>query len=212
MIRLVSVSLLFVVLAAGRAAAVEDPPSQPTDKKAIAAMLAAKGAPAEEHKILEALVGDFDVDGKMGGGPAGPPLSFKTRTTSTWVLGNRFVHAVSRPAEGEELPIESISYFGFDKRTKKYFWWGIDSTDTYSVFAEGEYDPATKTMTLFGENLEPGIGKMKYKTVIKIESNDAYSIAIVFQAPEAMRAQAPAGSFDADGWFTVVEMNAKRRK
>jgi len=191
-----------VVIAAGFA--VSQPEGAPAmDKKTLATMLAQKGAPGEEHKALEALSGSFDAEISFSFG--GPPITSKTTVTSDWVLGKRFIQAESRSTPDEELKMESISYFGFDKRSKKYFWWGIDSTDTYSVFAEGGYDEATRTFTLHGENEEPGMGKVPFKTVIKVESPDKNSTQILFQMKGAPGA-------DADGWFKVMEMTQTRKK
>ncbi|TWT40926.1 hypothetical protein RAS1_36140 [Phycisphaerae bacterium RAS1] len=182
------------------------------DKKQIAAMMAMKGQPGSEHKMLDALAGSFDVEIKMSMMPGTPPLVAHAVFEGQWVLGKRFIQTMSKPAAGEELKIESISYFGFDQRTEKYFWWGIDNTDTYSVFAEGEYDETSKTVTLFGENLEQGVGKMKFKVVLKLESADKHTMAVMFQAPEAMRATVPAGALDKDGWFAIMESVATRKK
>lgn len=182
-------------------------------KKEIAAALAQQGKPAPEHKNLAPLVGEFDFEVRMNVAPGAPPIVAKGTNKAQWVLGERFVSSVTEPAADEELKVGSISYFGYDKRTKKYFWFGIDSTDTYSVFAEGDYDPATKTFTLYGENLEEQLGgKAKFKNVLTLGDDGSRNMKIMFQVPEAMRAQVPPGMADKDGWFLVAEMVATRKK
>lgn len=196
------------------------PPSTPAsapqpgaiDKKQLAAMMAMKGQPAAEHQVLDALTGTFDVEFKLTMMPGTPPIVSNAVATSQWVLGKRFVQSTMLPAAAEELKMESINYYGYDKRTKKYFLWGIDSSDTYSIFAEGDYDATTKTFTFTGENLEEGIGNMTFRFVTTLDRPDGFTQRLFFQLPEAARGQAPAGVLDKDGWFTVVTMTATRRK
>lgn len=197
------------VLAAGFiAAALAAQPAQEKgkapSKKDIAAMLEKRGGPVEQHKALEPLVGEFDAEFRMNAGPGAPPMTAAGTASAKWILGKRFVQVSTAPAQGEDLKIESQATFGYDKRTSKYFWWGIDSTDTYSVWAEGTYDDKTKTFTLLGTNEEPGVGKLPFKTVIQIKDEKTNTVQIWFQMKGAPGA-------DAEGWFMVVE-NVYTRK
>ncbi len=199
------------------AASAQQPPPAPgagmPSKKEIAASLAQQGKPGPEHKNLAPLVGEFDFEVRMNVAPGVPPIVAKGSNKADWVLGERFVASVTEPAADEELKVGSISYFGYDKRTKKYFWFGMDSTDTYSVYAEGDYDAATRTFTLYGENLEEQLGgKAKFKNVLTINDDGGRTMKIMVQAPEAVRGQMPPGMADKDGWFSVAEMVATPKK
>lgn len=193
---------LFVLTAAtilaGLAPQPEPKPAAPIDKKMIAAAMATQGLPADEHKVLESMIGDFDVELRISMMPSQPPVIVHNKSSGQWILGNRFVQYATRPADGEEIKMESLSTFGYDKRTKKYFWIGIDSSDTYAVFAEGDYDKATQTLTLLGENLEPGQGKVPFQVIMKPEADGKRSFQIWFQIKGAPGA-------NAEGWFKVVE-------
>jgi hypothetical protein len=205
-------SLVLCVAAASAQQPAPGAPGMPS-KKEIAAALAQSGKPAPEHKNLAPLVGEFDFEVRMNVAPGAPPIVAKGTNKAEWVLGERFVASVTEPAADEELKVGSISYFGYDKRTKKYFWFGIDSTDTYSVFAEGDYDPATRTFTLYGENLEEQLGgKARFKNVLTLNDDGSRTMKIMFQAPEAVRGQMPPGMADKDGWFLAAEMVATRKK
>lgn len=175
----------------------DNKPAAPIDKKMIAAAMATQGLPVDEHKVLESMVGDFDVELRISMMPGQPPMVAHAKASGKWILGNRFIQYSTLPAEGEDLKMESLSTFGYDKRTKKYFWIGIDSTDTYAVFAQGDYDKATQTLTLLGENLEPGQGMVPFKVIIKPEGENR-SFQLWFQIKGAPGA-------DADAWFKVVE-------
>lgn len=185
----------------------------PIDKKMIMSILSQRGGPADQHKLLDAFVGSHTMKIEMPMGPGAPSVSADAVSEGKWVLGNRFIQIHTTPAESEELKIESITYLGFDKRTEKYFWIGLDSTDTYSVFAEGTYDDKTKTLTLFGENFEPERGgKVKFKTIFTLANPDAHSMQILFQADDEMKKMAPPGALDADGWFKVMGSTSSRKK
>lgn len=185
-------------------------PARGPDKKQIAAMMAMHGKPGKEHELLASMVGEFEGTLSMSMGPGMPPITAKTRMHGQWVLGQRFVQVTSTPAPGEELPMESISYFGFDRRANKgqgaYTWTGFDNTDTYSVHAEGAYDEATRTFTLLGENEEPGMGKVPFKTVIAVGEGGSSTMSIWFK----MGGGAGAPGADKDGWFKVVTIEKKR--
>lgn len=187
------------------------PAPQGMSKQELARMIAQMSAPGEGHKALEVFVGEADAETTLVMGPGAPPLTVRTVMHGEWVLGGRFVRIVSRPAEGEELPAESISYFGYDTRRGAYFWWGMDTMGTYGVYAQGEYDPATRTFTLLGENEEPGMGVMKFRNTITQHEDGTRSASIHFQAPEAMRPMLPPGTADAEGWFPVMTMTSRPR-
>lgn len=172
-------------------------------KKQFVEMMRSKGQPTEAHKLLEQAVGEFDSEFRMFV-PGMPPLVAKGTMAGRSVLGGRFVEVTSHAAEDEVMKIESISYFGFDGRKGKYYWWGIDSTDTYSVFAEGDYDPATKSISMYGENEEPGLGKVPFKAVLSVGDPARSTMEIWFQMQGAPGA-------DADGWFRMVEIVKTRR-
>jgi len=208
---LVATASAAVAFAAGLAISQPAAPDQSAMKKQIAAMMAAKGQPTADHKLLEPLIGERDMTISMNMGPGMPPLTAHAKARGEWVLGDRFVHLSTEPAEGEELQISSIGYIGFDTRTKKYFWWGIDSTDTYSVFAEGVYDDVTKSLVLLGENLEPEMGgKAKFRTIFNLDPASDARMSIAFAIPDEMRGQMPEGAIDAEGFMTIMSSTVNK--
>lgn len=187
-------------------------PDENAIKRQMMAALEQKGQPAPEHQRLEALVGDFDLSIAMMMGPGVPPVTARSSAHGRWVLGGRFVQITSDAAEGELFSVSSISYVGFDKRKSKYFWWGIDSTDTYSVFAEGDYDEGTRSLVLYGTNIEPELGgQTRFKTTFVLEAPDAHTMSVAFEVPAEMRAMMPEDAVDAEGFIRIMESRASRR-
>jgi hypothetical protein len=174
-------------------------------KKEMGAMMEKASAPAAEHALLEVLVGESDTETRMSMMPGVPPLVMKGTGKGEWILSKRFVQVRHEAAPDEELKSEAMSVFGYDTRKKKFFWWGIDTLGTYSVFAEGDYDKETKTFTLLGENLEPGMGMVPFKTVIKVGDESKRTTEIWFK-------MAGAPGADKDGWFRIMEMISTKKQ
>jgi hypothetical protein len=199
--------LIAMVLAAGVAVgggSQPQPDMSKVSKKDMLAMIENGSAPAAEHALLEPFVGTSDLTVKMNLAPGVPPLSIKSVTTGEWVLGKRFVQMKTVAAPDEELKTESMSYMGYDTRTKKFFLWGIDTLGTYSIFAEGGYDKESKAFTLLGENEEPGMGKLPFRFTMKA-GEGSVTTNLHFQMKGAPGA-------DPEGWFQVMESVATRRK
>ncbi|MFO0787802.1 MAG: DUF1579 family protein [Phycisphaerales bacterium] len=137
------------------------------DKKAIAAELQKISAPAAEHRNFDPFLGSFDEEIEYEGG-GGQPVLIEGDASGQWVLGNRFLELNAHADMSEQVKFESIAYFGYNTQKKKYFVVGLDTGGTYPVYAEGDYDASKKTWTLYGENDEPGVGRIPIKFVIQV--------------------------------------------
>ena len=181
------------------------PPATPDfskmSKKELAAMMGAAAGRAAEHDRLEFMIGKSEHDIRMSMGPGVPEMTAKAVGEGEWTLGKRFVVTHSRPAPGEELPIESMNIFGYDTRKKEYFWIGLDTMGTYFVTAFGNYDEATKTFTLYGEETHEHLGKVRHRMLITNKGDGLSMSAIEFEMQPG-----------SDTWSRMVEMNAKKVK
>lgn len=140
---------------------------------ALREMLAEDAATAEEHKLLEKLVGTFKTEARMYMSPGEPPLKSHGTGKAEWILGKRFVKvesSVGQGAAGKELESESLTIYGFDTRTNKYSVIAIDTMGTYWVTAQGDYDAASKELKLNGTVTEQGQA-MKFRWVVKLEDD-----------------------------------------
>lgn len=183
----------------------ENPETAKVVKKKMAAMMASRGQPTEAHAKLEPMIGTFDVEYSFSFGPGMPPITSKGRQTARWILGKRFIEVTSQSTPDEEFKMEAMAIIGFDTRSQKYFWFGVDSSDTYSVFAEGTLDDTGKVLTLLGTNDEPGLGKVPFKFINTRQDADHGTMEVWFQVKNAPGA-------DKDGWFRVMSMTRTRVK
>ncbi len=160
------------------------PPSMPDlsklSKKEIAEMMEASGRPTEAHERLAFMVGKSEIDVKMTM-PGVPELTAQAVGEGEWALGKRFVITRSKPAPGEEMRTESMNIFGYDTRKNEYFWIGLDTLGTYFVASYGQFDEATKTFTLIGEETHEGIGKVRHRMLITDNGDGTSTSAIEFE-------------------------------
>jgi hypothetical protein len=164
-----------------------EPPVMPGVEQ-IAARLAEESAPAEEHKVLEALAGSFKTVSRMYPDPTEPPLISQGTSTAEWILGKRFLKVETKVGEEKELKGESLTIYGFDTRTRKYTVLGLDTFGTYWVSAEGEYDAAGRELKLAGTVEEYG-QKIRFKWNLKIEDEkNTQTVMLHIQGDEWMKA------------------------
>jgi len=139
-------------LIAGWALADEKSDSQKLDPKMEEMMKKAEAActPGAAHKLLEPLVGEWNVEVKMWMAPDAPPTVSKGTAKSTWTLKERFVQ---QEFNGEVMgkPFHGISYTGYDNVRQKYRSVWIDDMSTTMVTSEGDAASDGKVITFGGD-------------------------------------------------------------
>lgn len=138
----------------------------------IRAMLAPQAATADEHNLLDRLVGQSKTESRMyfEAGAGATPLTSRGTTSAEWILGKRFVSVTTRVGHGspeKELESESLAIYGFDTRTRKYTVVAFDTLGTYWVSAEGDYAKDAGELRLAGTVVEGG-ETMKFKWNVRL--------------------------------------------
>lgn len=132
-----------------------------------------KAEPQEEHRWLQKLVGEWDMEAESEMAPGEPPMKTKG-TESVRSLGGLWI-----VAEGEgEMPGggsgTSLMTLGYDPQQKRYIGTWVGSMMTHLWLYDGSLDAGEKVLTLNSEG--PGMsgdGKLaKYKDVIEFKSDD----------------------------------------
>jgi hypothetical protein len=136
----------------------------------------------ENHKLLSSLDGNWNFTIKMWMNPdpnAKPQESKGTGTRKT-VMGGRYVMMdvtgkMQMPGEDgkmKDMQFKGMGLEGYDNVKKKFVSSWIDNMGTGIQFAEGSYDPTTKSLTYTSE-IEPMPGmKSQVREVIKIADNN----------------------------------------
>ena len=130
--------------------------------------------PSDEHKMLEATVGEWSYTTTLWPVPGAKPMQSTGEAKSKWVLDGRFVQQVAS-AEMRGQQFKGIGYTGYDRVTEKYTNVWMDTRGTATLTSSGVYDPETKSITLEGEYEQAGLQR-PFKLVLKLDSKDAYTM------------------------------------
>ncbi|MFN8177740.1 MAG: DUF1579 domain-containing protein [bacterium] len=198
--KVLSLSLLAVVLSAVVVSAADKPAAPGAAKSAApAAQAAAPSAdqqqammqkwmevatPSEAHKKLEASVGTWDTAVKMWMSPDAPPQESTGVSKNTMVLGGRWLE---QSFEGTMMgqPFHGIGYTGYDNYKKQYVGMWMDTSSTSAMMSTGMCDPSGKTMTFTGtvDNIMTG-GKDQFKEVLTIVDADHQNFEMWAPGPD----------------------------
>ncbi|MCH7591297.1 MAG: DUF1579 domain-containing protein [Planctomycetes bacterium] len=138
-------------------------------------------AATEDHKRLEPFVGTFKAEVKMWMGP-GDPMVSTGKITNTFDLEGRFLHQVytGDPNDGPFANFEGRGYWGYNKTTKKYEGFWIDSASTIMQTESGKVDAGGKVWTMIGEMTGSDGNPMKKRSVITLQDNDHHLMEMYF--------------------------------
>jgi Protein of unknown function (DUF1579) len=140
--------------------------------------------PGERHRLLDPLVGNFNVEVKMWMDQSGEPMVSYSKMKSKWILGGRFVaeHYTAEFMGGE---FEGMGLIGYDNYTKQYVSTWVDTMGTMTFQSHGTVDPTGKVFTFFSTYQDPAEdGRMVItKEVIKVINNDKYIMKMSRDTP-----------------------------
>ena len=102
--------------------------------------------PGEGHKVLEPMVGSWDVQMTMWQAPGAPAQVSKGVSEDTWVLGGRFVRE-SVHSEFNGMPFEGLGYTGYDNYKRQYVGSWMDTMGTMMMTMTGSADASGKVIT-----------------------------------------------------------------
>lgn len=139
--------------------------------------------PNENHKILEAFVGDWDYTVKFWMTPGSEPEVSNGTSTIKSIMGGRFI---KQKTEGTSMgqPFEGMGIMGYDNEKKKYEAVWIDNMGTGMAKDSGTYDPTTKTFTEEGTFSCPMEGEKTYRSVTKILGKDSFTYEWYMNGPD----------------------------
>ena len=111
--------------------------------------------PGEGQKKLEVFAGRWEATSSVWvNGSEKPPAVSKGTAEVSWALGGRFLR---QQTKGEMMgnPTEGIGYMGYDNVKKQYSMFWIDNSSTAMYTAQGTFDTAGTTLTLYGTMDDP---------------------------------------------------------
>jgi hypothetical protein len=116
-------------------------------------------SPGTHHKLFDTMVGEFTVTGKMWMGPGAQaqPLDPGVQKGEL-ILGGRYLRTTFT-GQMMGMPYHSEGTMAYDNFRQKYMMSYLDDMGTTISTAAGDYDEATKTLTLLGKMDDPMANK-----------------------------------------------------
>lgn len=143
-------------------------PEMTPEQKAMMEKWTAFATPGEQHAILAKKVGKWTGKVKWWEAPDQTPNESDGSSEFKMVMDGRYLmdHTKGDTPMG---PFEGMGCTGFDNLKQKYVATWIDSMGTGIMFAEGTFDPATKTFNFIGDMPDPMAGKY-----VKVRSTEKW--------------------------------------
>ncbi|HOZ70065.1 MAG TPA: DUF1579 domain-containing protein [Chitinophagaceae bacterium] len=114
--------------------------------------------PGAMHKWLASHVGTWESEVQMWMDPAAPPTKSASTDVVTMSMNGLFqIGHFTSTMMG--MPFQGQSTLGYDNAKKKFVLSWIDTFSSGMVIMNGDYDPATKTLSLSGVQTDPVTGK-----------------------------------------------------
>lgn len=130
--------------------------------------------PGEHHAHLDAMVGTWEIEGRLWMMPGQDPVPVRGTMTTRWILGGRFLESVY---EGDFMgtPVEGRGIDGYDNTSRKYVGIWMDTLSTQMARFEGQCDGTGKVRTMYAEFHDPVAGRVvKTKGVTTILEDGGY--------------------------------------
>jgi hypothetical protein len=139
--------------------------------------------PTREHKLLKNAVGTWDATMKFWPKPDAEPMVSSAVEKNHMMRGGFWL--LSR-LDGKfgEMPFSGSGTFGYDPYEKKYVATWVDNMSPSLMTMKGEYDDATKTMTMTGESPGHDGKMMKSKEITRHIDDDTRIFELHMPGPD----------------------------
>ncbi len=134
--------------------------------------------PSENHKMLAKEVGTWEAEVSQWMDPSAPPTKAKATNVVTMAM-NGLYQMGNFTSTMMGMPMMGQSTVGYDNAKKMYVASWIDNLGSGIVRMNGDYDIATKTLTLKGTQTDPMTGKdSDIRQEMKYLNDDTYVLAM----------------------------------
>lgn len=169
------VALLLITVSA----AAQEAAKKKADQDAMMAFYIEAAKPVAEHGRLAELAGPWKVTTKLWFGPDAEPQISSGIGTGTMILGGRFLEMTTEMKGA--MAHESLTIYGFDRRTSEYTLAGWDTLGTYYITAAGKHDDGRKGVVLHGSYAQPpNMQQQKYHFVWTKPSDKEHLMMLYF--------------------------------
>ena len=139
--------------------------------------------PGEHHKMLEPLVGKWDLSVTMPDEAGVPGEPVKGTSEFRWAMGKRFLVEETRTTAGGQ-PFEWMGFHGYDNRAKQFVAAFIDNFGTDIDHMTGQPQDGGRTIAYVGETADGPGGRQKFRWVIHVKGPNELHIEMFLSGPE----------------------------
>jgi hypothetical protein len=132
--------------------------------------------PTPQHALLKQMAGKWDATFKLGDFPGAPPVTSTGSETCTLAMNGLWLLSDYQDPNYEGGAFQGHGVMGYDPDKKKYVSTWVDSTDMHISVTEGDYDEATKTLTMLSDGRDRMTGKpTKERAITRFKDADTMS-------------------------------------
>lgn len=132
--------------------------------------------PADMHKMMGKYNGHWEVSTKMWMTPDAEAMESTAEATNDMYMGDRYQKS-QFSGEFMGMPFHGESTTGYDNMRKVFTTTWIDNTGTGLMYAEGNWNAATKSIEYKGKASDPMAGKQTaFREVMTFTSDDSYKM------------------------------------
>ena len=175
---------LVLVVVCASAIAQEQKKEMSADQKAQMEAMMKAMMPGEQHKLLNNMVGTFDLKVTAWMMPGEPPMNSTGTSVNTWIMGGRYVEQkTSGSFMGQ--PFNGLGYTGYDNLKKTYWSSWMDNMGTGIMTSTGATTDNGKTWKFSGTEPDPMTGKdTPFEDHITVVDKDHYTFDMWSPGPD----------------------------
>jgi hypothetical protein len=146
-----------------------------------------RSIPASQSALLKRDVGVWDATIQILGEPDGAMDVYNGTETNTLVPGGRWLETDFKSRIGGE-DFEGHALFGYDPDKRKYVRIWVDSSQAFFWPSEGDYDPATDSLTMWMESNDSNGQVVRWRTVTVWKDAETRVFTMYVPGPETTEA------------------------
>ena len=162
----------------------EDPKKDAPDQKAMMEAMMKAMMPGDAHKLLDNMVGTFDVKVTAWMMPGQPPMDSKGTCVNSWIMGGRFVE---QKFSGQFMgqPFNGLGYTGYDNVKKTYWASWMDNMGTGVMNSVGGTSDGGKSWKFSSTMADPMTGKeAPVEEKITVSDHDHHTLEMWSPGPD----------------------------
>ncbi len=131
-------------------------------------------------RLLDRMVGVWDLDGSWRIRTDRPPVAVAGRIENRWILFGRFLESETYPTDAATLPSSKVIY-GYDPRAEDYFAFAVNALTRHYDIEHGHHDEAADALLLRGvEVVLPSRREIRYLRTLTFVGVDEIHTTITY--------------------------------